>query len=310
MEFFVSFLATVVLTPIVIRVSGSMGLVDQPSNDILKIHKQPTPRSGGIPLAAGLIAALLVVRPSAALLVAAFAALTIGLIDDLLTLSAGFRLAAETLLALGTSILALGAGSWPLVLFGTAMILVAINAANLFDGMDGLLSGAGLISAAGLAILSTGASAGWLWALAGALAGFLVHNRPPARIFLGDGGAYVVGATLGVSAVQLLEDPPRALGGMLAFGLIGLDLILTVIRRVRDRQSLFIGDRSHIYDQLTRRGFSVWRTLAILWTLQTLLVAAGLLVAPLTLTLALAASVVLLLLSLLAAQKMGFIRTG
>ena len=309
MELVLSFVATLLVTPVVVRLSGTLGLVDQPSDDYLKIHRRPIPRSGGIAVGTGLVVALLVARPGAALIVGGGAALAIGLLDDRFGLSPAFRLGAEALAAVAASILALGTGSWVVTLFGAAAIVTTINAANLFDGMDGLLSGSGLISAVGLALLLAPRLDDWLWALAGALAGFLAYNRPPARIFLGDGGAYVVGAVAGVAIVQLFVEPAKALGGGLAMGVIGLDLILTMIRRASSRQPLFRGDRSHLYDQLLQRGWSTWRTLAVIWIVQALFVTAGLLVSRLSVNAALVAVGTLLVLSLAVCQRTGLIRT-
>ena len=69
----------------------------------------------------------------------------------------------------------------------------SLNAVNLLDGLDGVAAGCGLVSALGIAVLDDGARVPAL-ALAGGLAGFLVFNRPPARIYLGDAGAYLIGA--------------------------------------------------------------------------------------------------------------------
>ena len=95
--------------------------------------------------------------------------------------------------------------------------------------------------------------------LAGAGAGFLVLNWQPARIFLGDNGAYVIGVAL---AYGVLSGGNGRFGTilLLALGVLGvfvIDLITTISRRVINGTPILQGDRSHIYDQLRDRGWPV-----------------------------------------------------
>ena len=115
--------------------------------------------------------------------------------------------------------LPLGLLIWPLGLF---VFLAESNATNLTDGLDGLASGCGALVFAGLAIQlmlrghsGDPAMAGFCMAMAGAWLGFLMHNRNPARAFMGDTGSLAMGAAL--SAVALLTDslwPLLVMGGV------------------------------------------------------------------------------------------------
>lgn len=309
MAFLIGLVVTALAVPLAIWLSPRLKLVDLPSSDPLKIHQRPIPRSGGLAIAGGMVGTLLVVRPSIGWLIGGAGALTLGLVDDRVGLSPGFRILAETALATGTALLLVdpisSIGGWLRVVVGVMVIVVAINAANLLDGMDGLLPGAGFVTAIGLAVLLAGQS--WMWALAGCLLGFLLYNRPPAGIFLGDGGAYLVGLTLGAGLLLLSTSQPKFLGGTVVFGLIGVDFVMTLLRRWRKKRPLFAGDRSHLYDQLVDRGWSVWRTLAVMWGTQAGLMLVGLGIArlsPVESTIAVGAMAALILLTL---WRLGFI---
>ena len=306
MAFIVGLIATTLVVPLMIRVSPKLGLVDHPGSDPLKIHQLAVPRSGGLAVAVGLASSMFVVRPSVGWIVGAVGALGLGIVDDRAGLSPRFRFFAEVVVAAATSILLTGTEDWLRVALGVIVIVVAINAANLFDGLDGLFPGAGFLTAIGLALLLAGSARLWMWALAGCLAGFLVYNRPPARIFLGDSGAYLVGVTLGVGLLELSSSPSRFLGGMVAFGLIGVDFVVTLLRRWRKRHPLFTGDRSHLYDQMLDRGWPVWPLLLMAWGVQAGLVGMGLLFAELGPVLAATAAAVTFAVTMYVLWRLGF----
>jgi UDP-GlcNAc:undecaprenyl-phosphate GlcNAc-1-phosphate transferase len=142
----------------------------------------------------------------------------------------------------------------------TAAIVVATaNAMNLLDGQDGLAGGVSAIAAASIAGV-TAAAGGVVvvalgLALAGGLGGFLVWNRPPAKVFLGNGGAYAVGAALASLAAGATElDGMRgAAAAGLCLAIPAVELVLTVARRLGSGTRLAQGDRLHSYDLVTSR---------------------------------------------------------
>src|SRR5262249_24663845 len=115
-------------------------------------------------------------------------------------------------------------------------------------------------------------------ALGGALVGFLFFNRPPARIYLGDGGSYLIGTALALIAAAALDGQGAsawfALPLLVAVPLA--DTAIAVLRRARSRRPLFAGDRSHVYDQLADRGWPVVRIVLALVAGQCVTAGAGL----------------------------------
>lgn len=244
-------------------VGPRLGYVDEPGKDVLKTHELPA-----VPLAGpGLLLATLVpfswlggLRPSVMLGLVLITAL--GVADDRLDLAPGVRLIVEVVLAAVLS-WHWSKESLPLFLISIVVVVVSINAVNLYDGIDGLAGASGAASLLGLAMLAwTDGAVFWLpILLAVALAGFLPFNWHPARVFLGDGGAYLVGAVIAVGSMTVASS--RGMVGVLtALGFLGMfavDLVVTVGRRYRLGHRLFAGDRGHIYDRLVMDGWSVPR---------------------------------------------------
>jgi len=105
--------------------------------------------------------------------------------------------------------------------------------------------------------------------LAGALGGFLVHNLPPARIYLGDSGSMVIGFTLALLAlrVSLLPESPTTAKATVAVALLFvplLDVVLAILRRTMKGSGFAVADRGHIHHQLLKRGLNNWQVLGVL----------------------------------------------
>ncbi|MEX1270947.1 MAG: MraY family glycosyltransferase, partial [Acidimicrobiia bacterium] len=200
----------------------------------------------------------------AGLAVATGILLLLGLADDRVGLSPLLRLAGEVAAAVTLVTLSdLELDGAMVTVAAIVLVVVAVNAVNLFDGLDGLAGSAALITALGLAWLAATRGLEPIQALvtAAALGGFLVLNRHPARVFLGDNGAYVTGGLLAYAILGATPDgdfSPLAVA-TLVLGVFLADLAVTVIRRARARRPLFAGDRSHVYDQLRDRGWPIGR---------------------------------------------------
>jgi UDP-GlcNAc:undecaprenyl-phosphate/decaprenyl-phosphate GlcNAc-1-phosphate transferase len=248
-------------------VGPRVGLVDLPDGE-LKTHSRPIVPLGGIGVATGfLVAAAVAGELTWSIGAAVVGVALLGLIDDRISLSPKLRLVAE--LAAGLLLVAQpfldGTLSLLQALVGIGATVVLINAVNLYDGLDGLVSSSAAAGLAGAALL------GWVWgdgggllAVAGAAAllGFLPHNWNPAKMFLGDNGSYTVGTVIAAVIVDSAVSG-RDIFGMMAAAAAGtvflVDLTSTMWRRKRAGVPLFAGDRSHTYDRLHDSGWSIKR---------------------------------------------------
>jgi len=247
-----------------IRLGPKLGFVDAPDG-FLKPHETLAVPLGGVGVFIAVHWGMFAAGTfDTGLFFATLIVFVLGLVDDRIGLSPlvrlGFEIAAGVVLATGAATPSLPGGVRSIAL-GVVLVVVAVNAVNLFDGLDGLAGGSALISALGFAALgvSRGLDGGFGVVLAAAIAGFLVWNWHPAKLFLGDNGAYVLGVFLAYGA--LITAPRSAeLEIIIGAGLLGVfavDLIVTLIRRRLAGSELFGGDRSHVYDQLVDRGSSV-----------------------------------------------------
>jgi len=174
-------------------------------------------------------------------------------------------------------------------LLGLFIVLGACNSANLIDGLDGLCAGVTAIISLGflaiaayLAIEQYSREANALrlvmaLAMIGASLGFLPLNFNPAKIFLGDSGSMLLGYNCGIM-ILLFDERGQLrwmLGGLMVFGLPIFDTGLAIIRRWRSGRPIFMGDRSHFYDQLVDRGMSVRKVVLISYLLAAFYAALG-----------------------------------
>ena len=210
----------------------------------------------------------------------------IGFLDDLKPLGARVKLMGQV----GAACILYGAGDSVDVLsnpFGEGSInlgwwsfpitvawLVSIpNIINLIDGMDGLATGFGLLMSVTLAVVGHFALSPETVLLSvvmsGAMAGFLVFNFPPARIYLGDGGAYLLGFFL--ASVSLSSSHKGSIiAGLLvmtvALGVPILDTSFAILRRALRGVPIFRADAEHIHHRLILLGFSKTRALVAMYS--------------------------------------------
>lgn len=255
----------------------ALRLVDQPDRQPgLSVHDRPAVPLGGVGIFLAVHVALtLTDRYDGGLALATGIVLLLGLADDRLDLGPKLRLVVEVLVGLVLVTQGnVGVDGWWDVVVGIVLVVVAINAVNLFDGLDGLAATSAIVTALGVAWLANShfAPAGdgrFGLVVAAAIVGFLVLNWNPAKVFLGDNGAYTVAVLLSYGILQTVDrtgfvgtaaSEAPSISIWVPMGLLGvfiLDLAVTLLRRRLNRRPLFAGDRSHVYDQLRDRGFSV-----------------------------------------------------
>jgi UDP-N-acetylmuramyl pentapeptide phosphotransferase/UDP-N-acetylglucosamine-1-phosphate transferase len=264
---------------------------------VQKLHHSPVPRIGGLGVLAGLLAALPFAPAELRLFViAALPAFLAGLAEDLsMAVSVRLRLAAT--LVSGAAFCVLTGhmidlpGLPPLFLFTAFAIAGIANAMNIIDGVNGLSSGTALIALAVFAVVAGLSGDGALLVVAlaifGAVLGFFVLNFPQGRLFLGDGGAYLIGVLLAGLAVAI---PARNADVSPFFGLLVLaypviETLVTVVRRAgRKGGNPGQADRLHLHSlfyrrrapalarQIGRAGLRAVVTTVVMWGLS---VAAG-----------------------------------
>ncbi len=312
-----AFLASAGICTLVRFVSPKIGFVDRPGGH--KGHRTPTPLGGGVAIwltTAGLIALAILILGSGSsaelpevlarhasgimlrsgtlwlILCLSTVIMVMGLVDDWKTLDWRLRLGIQLLCAT-----ALAASGVRLTLFGpfthpllggavTVLWVVGLtNSFNMLDNMDGLAASIGLI----VAVLFCGAqlAVGSLFVpavmlvLVGALAGFLVHNHPPARLFMGDAGSNFIGFLLGaltVAGTFTRDDPGRAfspygvLAPILVMAVPLYDMTSVILIRLREGRSPFQGDRRHFSHRLVARGLTPRQAV---WTIDLVTLAGG-----------------------------------
>lgn len=305
---------TFVATTAVRRMAFSLGAITPVR--ARDVHSTPTPRLGGVGMLVGFAAAVLVgsqlpflgqlfdTREIYGVLLAAVIITAVGALDDVseldwLTKLAGQVVAGAVMAYFGVQLLQLpvfGVTILPepvLVALTILIVVISTNAVNFVDGLDGL--------AAGVVLLSAGAFFAWTYlvsrafdppnvfstatfitaAIMGCCLGFLPHNVHPARLFMGDAGALLLGLLLSAATISMTGsvDPNSSVATtstitafllpvLLPIAIMALpilDMGLAIIRRTRRGQSPWKPDAHHIHHQMLRIGHSHRRAVALLY---------------------------------------------
>ena len=255
-------LLTALLLPLTLWLAPRIGAVDIPS-EARRMHTAPTPRCGGLAIFFALWGVLLVagVLQGALLwlLLATTVLLTLGLCDDAFGVAAPIKLAVQ-LVASAVVVLPL---EWPVPASISAVLWLTLltNAHNMIDGIDALAATAVAVEATALAVLLNEDVLAFSLAIAllGGCLGYLPYNVHPARLFMGDEGALVLGFTVGWLTLRLPGaggfggQPWRA---FLVCLLPLSDLSVCVLRRLLTGKNPLRADRAHLHHLLVDRGLS------------------------------------------------------
>jgi UDP-GlcNAc:undecaprenyl-phosphate GlcNAc-1-phosphate transferase len=283
----VALVIVVALTPAVGGMARLLGAVDEPGGR--RVNRRTVPRLGGIALFLGFVVPALafldLTRDARGLLLGAALATTVGAIDDFRGLRwweklAGQAAAAAVPVAFGTWVTRFTfpvvgiheLPAWigmPLTVLG---IVAIMNMLNLLDGLDGLAAGVAAIAGFTFCVIALSldkpetALVGAI--VFGACLGFLRHNFYPARIFMGDSGALLLGFVLATEAVQgLLKTAALAtlVLPLLVLAVPILDTSFVVAKRLKYRRPIWLGDRTHLHHRFVDIGFTQRRAVAYLY---------------------------------------------
>jgi len=300
----VSLVVCLIMTPVIIRFATKRGVVDKP--DERKCHPYPIPQLGGTAVVSGIIAAVFVcfpflpkeIRPDEIYAVmgislGACLSFIIGLFDDLFGLKPGRKFIFQVCVAAGTILFGVkiafltGILTDYIYLSRTLAVLITIiwvtglmNAINLIDGLDGLASGITAIAALAFMILGIAqgqvAAALLAAALLGASLGFIPFNWHPAKIFLGDAGALIMGYMLATISILGPFKTATALAVAIPVLILALPIFDTswaMLRRSLAGRKISEADNNHIHHQLAKKGLGHVGTVLVLYGIAIVLAA-------------------------------------
>lgn len=293
------------------KIAIAIGAMDKPDLE-RKSQKEPVPYLGGLAIAISVVVLTFaaVIRSdntqttfplAATLLFPAIFLGLMGLIDDLASLNPLPRLIIQSLMAIVVSIFLIKSDAVGITLKGTFLdevvmtiwIIGICNSINFFDNLDGGAAGTVAVSTIGIALIALGEGQELIAALsivtAGSTIGFLMWNRSPAKIYMGDAGALFLGVVVSVLTIRL--NPGIApkwnsisiLSMLLAVPI--LDTCVAVFSRLYRGISPFTGGKDHLSHRLMRKGLSKQGTVFALWGAQAVFVASALVVYQWTATL-------------------------
>lgn len=297
------------LTGVFRRLGAKWDLFDRPDSEAHKGHAASVPLLGGVAmfaawlavLGAGLVVVLLdggilgetvgghlagvgrVVPELVGIACGAGLLVVLGAVDDHCHLSAGTKFAGQ--IAAAVLVVALGVRAtffaevpWVPWLGSLLWIVFVINAMNFLDNMDGLAAGVGTVAAVFFAVVAGLREQFFVATLAsvaaGVAAGFLLHNRPPASIFMGDAGSHFLGfllACLGVLTTYYEpSQTPTPAAVLIPFFILAvpiLDLVVVVAARLRNGKPVYVGDHTHISHRFEQMGFTRAQSVLLVYAL-------------------------------------------
>jgi UDP-GlcNAc:undecaprenyl-phosphate GlcNAc-1-phosphate transferase len=286
------------------KVAIAIGAMDKPNLE-RKSQKEPVPYLGGLAIAIAVVVLTFaaVIRSdntqttfplAATLLFPAIFLGLMGLIDDLASLNPLPRLIIQTVMAIVVAAFLITTETVGITLDGTFLdevvmtiwIIGICNSINFFDNLDGGAAGTVAVSTIGIALIALGEGQELIAALsivtAGSTIGFLMWNKPPAKIYMGDAGALFLGVVVGVLTIRL--NPGIApkwnsialLPILLAVPI--LDTCIAVFSRLYRGISPFTGGKDHLSHRLMRKGLNKQNTAFALWGAQAVFVCAALVI--------------------------------
>lgn len=284
-------------TPVVKAFAKKVGAIDVP-NDDRRAHNHPIPRLGGLAIFLGFLLSVVlfaeITPPVKGILLGSVVIVIVGVIDDIIPLPALLKFAFQIVAALiavyhgvvieiisnpnvfsGSEYLLLGYVSIPITVF---WIVAITNSVNLIDGLDGLAVGVSTIASLTMLVIAIvvpqGNTAIILAALAGACLGFMPYNLNPAKIFMGDTGALLLGYVLSTVSIIGLFKFYAIISFAVPFLVLGLPLFDTAFaffRRLFTGKNPMSPDRGHFHHRLIDLGLNQKQAVAILYAISVIL---------------------------------------
>jgi UDP-GlcNAc:undecaprenyl-phosphate GlcNAc-1-phosphate transferase len=294
--FVVSYVLVGLLTPVMRKIAIAQGVLDHP-NSAHKSHKNPVPYLGGVAIIIGVVIVSYIALISnnftwsnfwlaTSVLGPAIAMGLVGLWDDLKSLNPLPRFIGQSIAGLVIAIILVlnnnvgnPTGITLLDVSITVLWIVGIcNSINFFDNLDGGAAGTVSIAAISLTYLAITGNQYFIAALsiviAGSTLGFLIWNRVPARIYMGDAGALFLGILLAILTVRFKPTTETSISSfaipILLLAIPILDTTVAVFSRLRRKVSPFQGGKDHLSHRLVRAGLSRKLSAITLWGLTSL----------------------------------------
>ena len=287
---FVTFLVSVLLVPIVKKVAEHVGAMDVPN--ARKVHKKPMPRLAGLAIymafSFGYILYGQISTQMISILIGSFLLIIVGIFDDINSVPAKYKFLVQTIAAsivvvygkLGFSELTILGLSFhfPMIINDILAIffIVAItNAINLIDGLDGLSSGISAIYFLTIAVIALitnklgGIDIILSLIMLGATLGFLFHNFPPAKIFMGDTGSLFLGFMISIIALlgYKVTTFTSLVVPIVVLAIPIFDTLFAILRRLLKGQSVAVADKEHFHHQLLKMKYSPVASILIIYAI-------------------------------------------
>ncbi len=289
--FVLSMAISLLITPKIIKITNKHKIFDEPNSR--KIHKKTISRLGGLAIFLAFIfsfVAFNIFFEKALKLsfniylysIALSLSFLVGFIDDIVNITAPYKLLLQVITAFIASLSGLlidqvtiskfitirfGYFSY---IFTILWIILFMNAINLIDGLDGLASG--IIGLASIFIFIISIITNNIFVsyvsliLLGSIIGFYFYNFPPAKIFMGDGGAYFLGFMYSTIALMGIKKSSVAVLFIIPIVLLIIplvDIMMVILKRIRGRKSILTADRNHLHHRLLALGFTAKNILFI-----------------------------------------------
>ncbi|QAS53407.1 glycosyltransferase family 4 protein [Halobacillus litoralis] len=308
-------------------------MMDYP--ELRKIHKEITPRMGGLAIFGGAVAGMLYIRPDLPYIIpiciGAFLIVLTGLLDDRYQIRPIFKLSGQVAAAavLILSGLKIDVMSIPFIgmvslgepfsiIFTFLWIIGITNAINLIDGLDGLAAGVSTISLISIAVMALAiepqiAIVYLCVVLIGSNIGFLFHNFYPARIYMGDTGSLFLGYSMAVISMVGLFKNVTLFSFVIPIIVLAIpvfDTLFSILRRLINKQKIMMPDNKHIHYQILAAGFSHRTTVLIIYAFSAVFGLLALLFSLTSFGISLIITFVILLLLHLFAEMTGVVYRG